>query len=329
MAADARSADPTAASPVPIAVVADSRRQPRRFHRSPGEVVFDSANIVLLLALCFLCTYPFWYALIMALNEGQDARTGPLFWWPRKFTLENFVFVLRNPGIRRAAVVTVLRALVFPVFSVSVTMLAAYAMSKRDIPGRRAFLSFYIVPLFIGGSVVTQYLVMAKVGLLDNFLVYVLPASFSFFNMVIMRTFIEQIPESLEESAMIDGAGYLSRFVRLVLPLSKPVLAVFLFFGLVYSWLDFRTNLLYVTNRALNVLQYVLYEIVVQSQSKDFIMDLMGNTDIQKLQQASESPRPEVLKMATLVVVTFPIFFVYPFFQKHFVKGIMLGAIKA
>jgi putative aldouronate transport system permease protein len=185
------------------------------------------------------------------------------------------------------------------------------------------------VPLFIGGTVVTHYLIIAKAGLLDNFLVYVIPASFSFFNMVIMRTFIEQIPDSLEESATIDGAGYYSRFWRIVLPLSKPVLAVFLFFGVVHAWLDFRTNLLYVTRRSLNVLQFVLYEIVIQSQSKDFVMDFMGNTDIQTLLKTSSAPRHEVLKMATLVVVTFPIFFVYPFFQKYFIRGIMVGAIKA
>ena len=147
--------------------------------------------------------------------------------------------------------------------------------------------------------------------------------------MVIMRTFVEQIPDSLEESAMMDGAGYFTRFVRIVVPLSKPVLAVFLFFGVVYAWLDFRTNLLYVTNRRLNVLQFVLYEMVIQSQAKDYIMDMSGSQSIDQMFKGDVTPKYEVLKMATLVVVTFPIFFVYPFFQKFFVKGIMVGAIKA
>jgi len=310
----------------------DSQKRPRlrrRYRSSPGEITFDVANILCMLLICFLFLYPFWYVLAVSLNEGLDARRGPIYWFPRKFTLENYGFVIRNPRIISATVVTVARAVVFPIFSVFITMLAAYALSKRDIPGRRGILFFYLVPLFIGGTVVTHYLVIAKVGLLDNFLVYILPASFSFFNMVIMRTFVEQIPDSLEESAMMDGAGYFTRFVRIVVPLSKPVLAVFLFFGVVYAWLDFRTNLLYVTNRRLNVLQFVLYEMVIQSQAKDYIMDMSGSQSIDQMFKGDVTPKYEVLKMATLVVVTFPIFFVYPFFQKFFVKGIMVGAIKA
>lgn len=306
-----------------------SPRRRRRYKRSTGEIMFDVFNVCLMLFMCFLFIYPFWYVLILSFNDGLDARKGPIYFFPRKFTLDNYKFVLQNPRISQAALVTAGRAIVYPLFSVTVCMLAAYALSKRDIPGRKAILFFHLVPLFIGGTVVTHYLVIAKLGLLNNFFVYILPAGFSFFNMVIMRTFIEQIPESLEESAIIDGAGYFRRFASIIIPLSKSVIAVFLFFGVVFSWLDFRSNLIYVTDRRLNVLQYVLYEIVAQSQTKDFIMDMSGSVSIDELFKGDTKPRHEVIKMTVLVVVTFPIFFIYPFFQRYFVKGILVGAIKA
>lgn len=304
--------------------------RPRRrqgYRRSAGERSFDIANIVFMILLCVCTFYPFWYVLVMSLNEGSDAAKGPIWLWPREFTWENYAYTLRNPHIIQAFLVTTARAITGPVLSVGIMLLAAYALSKRYLKYRKAYLYFFLIPLFIGGNIITNYLIMAKLGLLNNFLVYILPAAFIFFHMIIIRTFIEQLPEEMEESAMIDGAGYVQIFLKIAVPLSKPVVAAMLFFSVVGHWLDLSANLLYVTKADLSTLQYVLYRIILSSQPGE--MNLANV--LSKLSSLSSGtlPTPQVLKMAALVTVTFPLLFVYPFFQKYFVKGMLVGAIKA
>lgn len=289
---------------------------------------FEPVNIVLLIALCALTLYPFWYVLVLSLNEGKDAATGPIWFWPREFTLDNYKYVIRNPYLIDAFYVTIARCVIGSLISVSVTFMVAFAISHRTLPGRKAILYYYMMPMFIGGSVVSNYVVMAKLGLINNFLVYVLPGAFAFFNMIIMRTFIEQIPGEMQESAMIDGAGKIRILWSIIIPLSKPILAAMLFFSVVGGWLDFGANLLYVTKRSMFVLQYVLYMTVLSSQSNE-MLQLMSTSGRLPTNVATSLPTPEVLKMSTLVVVTLPLLFVYPFFQKYFVKGMMVGAIKA
>ncbi|WP_269845622.1 carbohydrate ABC transporter permease [Paenibacillus selenitireducens] len=211
-------------------------------------------------------------------------------------------------------------------------MLAAYALSKRFLLGRKTLLFFFMMPMFIGGTIISNYVVIAKLGLLNNFLVYVLPGAFGFFAMIIMRTHIEQLPEELHESATIDGAGYVRIFFQIILPLSMPVIAAFSFFAVVGNWLDYYTNLLYVTDRNLSTLQFVLYEIINRAEASSLI-DFTKTTDAAQRRLMSMAnntvPTPEVIKMTVMVVVTFPLLFIYPFFQKYFVKGMLTGAVKA
>jgi putative aldouronate transport system permease protein len=211
-------------------------------------------------------------------------------------------------------------------------MLAAFALSKRFIPGRKAILFFFMLPMFIGGSIISFYVVLVKIGMQNSFLVYILPGCFSFFSMVIMRTFIEGIPSEVEESAMIDGANYWQIFIKIILPVSKPVMAAFAFFAVVGGWLDLYTNLLFVTKRELFVLQYILF-MVIKSSEANSLVDAAKNSDmIQRMiaeRMHAEKPTPEVIKMAVMAVVTFPLLFIYPFFQKYFISGMMVGAIKA
>jgi len=292
--------------------------------------LFDIFNAGFMIVLCFVMIYPFWYVLVYSLNTGADAMRGPIWFWPRQFTLDNYRYVIENPYISRAFLVTIARVLIAPTFSVTVNMLAAYALSKRFLPGRRGILYFFLIPMFIGGTTVSNFVVIAKLGLLNNFLVYVLPGAFGFFTMVLMRTFIEQIPEALEESARIDGANHNQVFVRIILPLSKPILAAMLFFAVVGAWLDFGTTLLYITDRNLYVLQYVLYMVMLSNQAQSMLQMVMsqGASAIGPMSNG-ELPTPEVLKMAILVTVTVPLLFVYPFFQKYFVQGMMVGAVKS
>lgn len=303
------------------------KKKRTRFKVSSGERTFDIANVLFILILCAITLYPFWYVLVLSFNNGADAAKGPIWFWPREFTLQNYEYALRNPAIVNAFFITISRAILGSLLSVGVMLLAAYALSKRYLIFRKQYLYYFLIPLFIGGTVITNYLVMAKLGLLNNFLVYILPSAFAFFYMILIRTFMEQLPIEMEESAKMDGAGYLRIFLKIAVPLSKPIIAAMLFFSVVNHWLDLTANLLYITDKSLYVLQYVVYRAVLSSQPGEMditkIASMLSNTNNGKV------PTPEVLKMATLMTVTFPMLFIYPFFQKYFVKGLMVGAIKA
>jgi len=306
------------------------KKSPSRIKGSTGERIFDILNVSFMIILSFITIYPFWYVLVVSLSNGNDLANGPVWFWPRNFTLNNYIYVLQYKLLRSAFVVTIARCLAGPVISVGVCMLAAYPLSKRWLPKRKWFLFFYMLPMFIGGTVISNYVVMAKLKLLNNFLVYIIPGAFGFFNMVIMRTFIEQIPIELEESAMLDGANYWVIFTKIILPQSKPIMAAFAFFSVVHNWLDFTTTLLYVTKQSLYTLQYVLYLVVNASQASNMIDITNIGESMRRLKenQRAALPTPEVVKMTVMVVVTFPLLFVYPFFQKYFVVGMNLGAIK-
>ncbi|RAP77892.1 carbohydrate ABC transporter permease [Paenibacillus montanisoli] len=298
-----------------------------KIRTTTGEKIFNICNITLLLLLCLVTLYPFWYVLVLSFNVGIDAAKGPIWFWPRDFTWDNYNYVFHNPMIKSAFFVTIGRAILGSLFSICVMLLAAFALSKRFLPGRRMILYFLMIPMFISGSLISNYVVMVKLGLLNNFLVYIIPGAFSFFFMIIIRTFIEQIPEGVEESAMIDGAGFYQIFIKIIVPLCKPILAAMLFFSIVGHWLDFGTNLLYVNEEKLYVLQYVLYLVVIANKGSDMINLMQFSGTVPTVKDAV--PTPEVLKMSTLMVVTLPLLFVYPFFQRFFIKGMMVGAIKA
>ncbi|UVI33210.1 carbohydrate ABC transporter permease [Paenibacillus spongiae] len=303
-----------------------------KIKRTKGERAFDFVNVSIMVFWAIVSVYPFWYILVMSFNTGADAATGPIWFFPREFTLENYAYVLQYDRLHSAFIVTVLRCLIGPAISVIVCMLAAFTLSKRFLPGRKTLLFFFMIPMFIGGTIISNYVVMANFGLLNNFLVYILPGAFGFFTMIIMRTHIEQLPDELQESAMMDGAGYVRIFFQMILPLSMPVIAAFAFFAVVGNWLDYYTNLLYVTDRNLSTLQFVLYEIINRAEATQLIDFTSTSSASQRRLMSMQNntvPTPEVIKMTVMVVVTFPLLFVYPFFQKYFVKGMLTGAVKA
>ena len=303
-----------------------------KIKRTPGEIAFDTFNILFMIALCVIMIYPFWYVLVLAFNTGQDARYGGIYLWPRSFTLENFIYVFQYQALRNAAVVTVARCVVSSVFGVSVCMMAAYALSKTRLPGRKAIVIFLMIPMFIGGTVVSNYIVMAKLGMINNFLVFVLPGAFAYFTAVVMRSFIDNQPIELQESALIDGANHYQIFFWIIVPLAKATIAAFLFFSVVGNWLDVTTNVLYITKKSLYTLQFVMH-IVIKSTEARNIIDTSSSQMAKQIQtysqMAYQPPTPQVIKMAIMTVVTFPLLFVYPFFQKYFVKGMLTGAVKA
>lgn len=299
----------------------------RSFKKSKGEITFEVFLYVFMLALAIATLYPFWYVAVLSLNEGTDSAFGGIWFWPRKFTIDNYRYVLANEQLRSAYLVTISRTILGTIITVVVSGLAAYAMSKKNLRGRGIILTFFMIPMFIGGTMISTYVVFARLGLINNFLVYILPSSFSFFYMIIMRTFIYGLPPSLEESAKIDGAGYITIFYKIIVPLCKPVVATIALFSGVAHWLDFSTNLIYVYDSKLMTVQYLLYQVVRANRMTVLNEQAMAASGV--LQTINtQHITSKAVQMTVLMVATVPILVAYPFLQKYFVKGMTIGAIK-
>lgn len=292
-----------------------------KIRKSNGEKAFDLINIIFMVLVCFVTIYPIWYTIVLSFNDGTDALKGGIFWLPRKWTTDNYLAVFKNPGIVTAYVVTISRTLIGTITNVFFTAMVAYAFSKEWILGRRFYLAVGTFTMFFGGGLIPFFLVLKEFKLLDTFWVYIIPTMFNFFNLLIFMSFFRTIPASLEESAKIDGAHDFKIFLRIVVPLSKPVLATIALFTGVWHWNDYFFGVIFVNKTDLQPIQTFLYKIIAEAGSAR--MAISAPIGLSKSNVTSNS-----IKFATMVVTTLPIVIVYPFLQKYFVKGVMLGAVK-
>lgn len=292
-----------------------------RDRRTGGDIAFDYANVIAMLLICFATLYPIWYVLVNSFNDGTDAMTGgQIYWIPRKFSLENYVTVFENAGIMTAMGITVAKTLIGTVIHVFFTAMVAYALSRKELIFRNVYMVMGTITLFFSAPLIPNYLWLRDLGLLDTFGVYIYPAMFSFFDLIIFLAFFREIPDGLEEAAKIDGANDFSIFVRIVLPVSLPVVATISLFHGVWQWNDYFTGLLYTNKADLQPIQTFLYRVIAQSSSNQ-IMGATGGA-------INRTVTSQSIKLATMVITTFPIVVAYPFLQRYFVKGMMIGSIK-
>jgi putative aldouronate transport system permease protein len=289
--------------------------------RTKGEALFDLINTIGMVLICFVTLYPIWYVLVNAFNNGSDAMRGGIYWWPRMFSLQNFKAVFESPGIMTAMGITVAKTAIGTVVHVFFTAMVAYAFSRKGLIGGKIYILMGTVTLFFAGSLIPYFLLIRNIHLLDNFLVYIIPAMFSFFDLIIFMTFFREIPDELEEAARMDGANDWIIFLRIVLPVSMPVLATIALFHGVYQWNDYFTGMIFINNTDLQPIQTYLFRVVAQSSSNQMMVAVQGTAGAKTVTSQS-------IKLATMVVTTLPIVFVYPFLQKYFVKGMMIGSIK-
>jgi len=287
---------------------------------------FDISNAIFMVVFSFFILYPLWYCIVFSFNEGTDiAFNGLVYWWPREFTLINYQVLLRDNTIAKAFMVSVARTVLGTALHVFFTAMVAYAFSKRKLPARGLFLTAGTITMFFGGGMIPTYLWYRSLGLLDNFFVYIFPWMFSFFDALIFMGFFRTIPDSIEESAEIDGANDFLIFLRLILPLSTPVLATITIFHGVAQWNDFFSGFLYINkNTDLTPIQTFLYQMVVTTEAYTKIPELAR----QAAATSKMKITPEGIRVAVMMISTLPIMVVYPFLQKYFTKGVMLGAIK-
>jgi putative aldouronate transport system permease protein len=281
--------------------------------------VFDIINYVVLTLLIIIIVYPFLYVVVNSFNALSSHR--PSFFWPEQPTLMTYQTVFKDESLLHSFWISVLRTVVGTSFTVIVTSLCSYAMSKNFLKFRPLYVVLFTIPSFFNGGMVPVYLNIRNLGLLDTFWVYILPAGFSFFYMVLMISAFRAIPESLEEAAFIDGAGFFSVFVKIILPVSVPTLATVALYAAVGQWNAWYDTMFYTNKNSLQTLSSVLMRIVRENNLGEMTSELTSDME-------NRSYNPEGVKMATMVVSVLPIIFIYPFLQRYFVKGIMVGSIK-
>ena len=285
---------------------------------------FSTSQIIIGLIMFFLAIvtiYPFWYCFVYSFSSADQAAITNVVFWPVGFTLDNYATVFRMDMIYRSALISVFRTVGGVLYSCTITGLASYAISKRAMPGNRAIAIFLILPMYLSGGLLPYYVTIAKLGMFNNLLVYILPHGFWAFNMLLMRTYFDTIPPDLEESARIDGASELTIFLKIILPLSMPIFAVIAMFNGVWQWNSWFDASLFMTKFELRPLQNVLQSLI-RENTANLVLLMQG-----RIEQRTVSA--ETIRMTTLIVTTLPIVFIYPFFQKYFIRGIMIGAVKA
>lgn len=279
---------------------------------------FITAFMVLVI---FLALYPVWYTIVVSFNDSEDTLRGGVYFFPRKFTLESYKTVFQDKSIVKAFGITILRTLIGTVASVLFTAMVGYAFSKKHIWGNKVYMIIGTVTMFFGGGLIPTFIMYKNIGLYDNFLVYVVPSLFNFYNMIIFMSFFRELPVGLEESAKLDGANDMLIFVSIILPLSMPVLATIALFNGVWQWNDYFTGVMYINNSDLQPIQTFLYRIIASASASKAVVSLPAGISAQQVSSQS-------VRLATMVVTTMPIVCVYPFLQKYFVKGMLVGSIK-
>lgn len=277
------------------------------------------------LSLLFIITfYPFWNIFVLSLNDATDSLRGGLMLWPRVFSIDSYKAVLSDTALLSSLKVTLLRTAVgVPMNLLAVTTLA-YALSQRDLIGRRQINLLFVFTMYFSGGLIPTYMIVKWLGLIDNFLVYLLPGLYNVYWMILVRTYMEGLPYSMIESARIDGANDIQIFAKVVLPSCAPVVATIGLFSAIYHWNAWYDSYIYTNKPVLETLSNALIKILNQYQT--------GAMMTQAQQMAAASKRlpvsSESIRMTVTMVTTIPIILVYPFVQKYYIKGMMLGSVK-
>ena len=291
---------------------------------NPMDRAIQVLIYIVVIALCLVILLPCINVVVLAFNDGADAAKGGIWFWPREFTLDNFKEVFKDGSIKTAYIITIARTVIGTFLSLMVTTLAGYSLKQKDLPGRTLITVLITFTMLFGGGLIPTYIQYNNLHLLNSFWVYVVPSLVSVTYLLMIRTFFEGIPDSLEESAKLDGCGFFGIYTRIMLPLSKPVIAVVGLYTAVNHWNDWFAGAFYMNDTKMWPVQTVLQNMLTKAMSAQQEVTSVA----QALAHNTASVTSDSLKMAAVVVTTVPILCVYPFVQKYFAKGAMIGAVK-
>ncbi|MEA4896992.1 MAG: carbohydrate ABC transporter permease [Christensenellaceae bacterium] len=296
----------------------------RKIHVSIADGAVSVFTYAVVVSLCLLILLPCLNVLALSFNNGKDAARGGVYFWPREFTLQNYVEVFRNGSILSAYKITLARTFVGTLLSLVVTTLAAFALNQAELPGRKTITFLITFTMLFGGGTIPTYIQYNNLHLVDTFWVYVIPSLVSVTYLIMTRSFFDGIPYALQEAARLDGCGYFQTYFRIMLPLSKPVIAVVGLYTAVNHWNDWFSGAFYMTSSKMWPVQTVLQQMLERAMSSSRQI----NDVAEAIAVGQSNVTTDSLKMAAVVITTVPILCVYPFVQKYFAKGVMFGAVK-
>ncbi|MBT2282841.1 carbohydrate ABC transporter permease [Paenibacillus polymyxa] len=281
--------------------------------------IFNTVNVILIVITMVLCLAPFIHIIAISLSSNRAIGSGEVSFFPKELSFEAYTKVFADGSMIRSLIYTIWLTVLSTVLSMAMTIAAAYPLAKSNLKGRKWFMLVIVVTMFFSGGIIPEYILIKNLHLLDSTWGLILPGLISPFYMIILITFFRGIPESLEEAAGIDGSSHFGTLMRIILPLSLPVMATLSLFYAVGRWNGFQDALMYITKPEIYPLQLKLYQMIQQNQ----ITELMQNEGIGAVQVL-----PESLKAASVIFSTLPILLVYPWLQRYFISGVMVGAVK-
>ena len=289
-------------------------------HDSVSRKIFNVFNILFFLVIITLCLYPLWYIFVQSLSSGPLAVNAVA--WPINFTLKNYADIFKSGDVPHAFLISVLRTSIGTACTLLACMLLGYLFSKEDMPLRKVMYRILIITMYVSGGLIPTYLVYKAYRLTNSFLVYIPPAVVDAYYVILIKTYVEQLPISVEESAMIDGAGTMCIFLKIILPMSLPIVATIAIYASVGQWNSWFDNHIYaISNKKILTLQYMLYRYLQEAES--IVRELKERDP-----GAAVPITPRGVRMTVTMITVVPVLCIYPFFQRYLIKGLMIGAVK-
>ena len=289
------------------------------------SIIFHTLNSALMIMIMIVMIYPFWNTIAVSFNDAMDTIRGGITFLPRQFSLYSYQMVFKNKLMVTAAINSVIRTLCSTVLGVGTASMIAFVISRKELVGKKLITSFFLVTMYVNAGLIPNYFLMQNLHLTNSFGVYILPNMFGVFAIMVIRSYIDSLPESLAESATIDGAGHFRVYLQIILPLCKPVLATVALWSAVGAWNQWFDTFIYNSSADhLTTLQYEMMKLLASASSS-----ARDNSSMYGEQAATASiVTPMSIRAAVTVIASVPILVVYPFLQKYFVKGVMIGAVK-
>lgn len=307
-------------------MIAVAAKNKNKIKQSPSDHVFNVVNYLIFLIITIICAYPFYYLIINSVSANDLSNNGLINIIPRRIHIQNYIDVFKISGIGTAALVSVGRTVIGTACTVMASAYLGFMFTQDKMWHRKLWYRLLVVTMYFNAGLIPMFMTMKTLGLTNTFWVYIIPAIVQPFNIIMVKTYIESIPKSLQEAAEIDGAGILTIFFQIILPTSKPILATIAIWAAVGQWNSFQDTLIYITDQKLYSLQYLLYTYINQASSLASLVKSTGN--VAAVANLATKQTPTSIRMTISVIVVLPILFIYPMFQKYFVKGIMIGSVK-
>lgn len=290
------------------------------------DILFKIVNYSIFLLFTFLCAYPFYYLIINSISSNELSSNGMINFLPRQIHFQNYKDVFQLSGLSSAVIVSIARTVLGTACTVMASAYLGFMFTQKKMWHRSFFYRFIVVTMYFSAGLIPMFMTMKLLHLTNSFWVYIIPGIVQPFNVIMVKTFIESIPTSLQEAAEVDGAGVLTVFFKVILPTCTPILATIAIWAAVGQWNSFQDTLIYITDQKLYSLQHLLY--IYLNQANSLAALVKSSTNIGAVADLVTKQTPTSIRMTISVVVVLPILFIYPMFQKYFVKGIMIGAVK-